>query len=215
MVMSLTFKQPKKQSGINNIYPALASVTELPFPNEYFDVVAFNGVLEWLGAIDKNAKPLKFQIQALREAKRVLKTNGLIYIGVENRFSLRYFLGSPDDHSFMRFTSLMPRSLANWYCRLSKGEIYYQHTYSLNAYRKLFEKLGFSNIEYYYPWPSYKALDKIVPLEKDRILEHCSYIVANSRIFSRRWIYTCLLYILTRIDKKGFFCHSYCFVLKK
>lgn len=108
------------QSDIKNITSILGSAIKLPLPDNSVDIVAFNGVLEWLGIIDKNLNPMDIQMDALREAYRVLKPNGKIYIGIENRYSLRYFLGNPDDHSFIRFTSLMPRKIANMYCKLRK-----------------------------------------------------------------------------------------------
>ena len=109
-----------RQDGRSNIKPVLGSAIKLPIPNNSLDIVAFNGVLEWLGGIDKTRNPIELQQQALREAWRVLKPGGYVYIGIENRFSLRYMLGNQDDHSFIRFTSLMPRSAANLYCRLRK-----------------------------------------------------------------------------------------------
>ena len=80
----------------------------------------------------------------------------MVYRGIENRFSLRYFLGSPDDHSFIRFTSLMPRWMAQIYYKLRTGKNYFMHTHSLSGYRQMLKQIGFTMDMEYCPWPNYR-----------------------------------------------------------
>lgn len=204
-----------EENGLNNITPALASATSLPYPNETFDIVAFNGVLEWLGAINEREIPKKIQIQALNEALRVLKPGGTVYVGIENRFSLRYFLGTKDDHSFIRFTSLMPRWLSRIYYKLRTGKNYFMHTHSLSVYRQMLKQVGFSPGIEYYPWPNYRNPSEFIKLSKTPIIDFLRKKIEQSQRFGRKWIYLVLLKLLTAIDGQGYFCHSYLFLYKK
>lgn len=204
-----------EEKGLSNITPALASATSLPYPDETFDIVAFNGVLEWLGAINENEIPQKIQLQALSEALRVLKPGGRVYIGIENRFSLRYFLGIKDDHSFIRFTSLMPRWMSQIYYKLRTGKNYYMHTHSLHVYRKMLKQVGFSRVIEYYPWPTYRNPSEFVELTKTHIMDLLREKIRQCSPFGRKWIYLVLLRLLTALDRQGFFCHSYLFIYQK
>lgn len=204
-----------EEQGLNNVTPALASATSLPYPDETFDIIAFNGVLEWLGAIDENEIPRKIQIRALNEAMRVLKPGGRVYIGIENRYSLRYFMGVPDDHSFIRFTSLMPRWMSRFYFRLRTGKIYFMHTHSLSVYRKMLTDIGFSREIEYLPWPTYRNPLEFIELKKGNLMDFLRNETRQNSPFSRKWIYLNLLRLMTAIDGRGYFCHSYLFIYKK
>jgi len=205
-----------RQDGRTNIRPVLGSAIKLPVPNNSLDIVAFNGVLEWLGGIDKKRSPIELQREALSEAWRVLKPGGYAYIGIENRYSLRYMLGEPDDHSFMRFTSLMPRNLANLYCYLRTGGPYFTHTHSLAEYCKLLREAHFSKIRSYLPWPDYRNPTSIIPLERGSVTKHLSSLLSNgSNMSFRQQVYISLLKFLTACEGKGRLCHSFCFVAQK
>jgi ubiquinone/menaquinone biosynthesis C-methylase UbiE len=205
-----------RQDGRSNVTPVLGSAIKLPLPDNSVDIVAFNGVLEWLGGIDKARSPIELQQQALQEAYRVLKPGGYVYIGIENRFSLRYMLGDHDDHSFMRFTSLMPRSIASLYCRLRTGEPYFTYTHSLEEYYKLLRKAHFSEIRPYFPWPDYRNPTAIISLERGPVLKHLSSLLSSGSTLSiRQRVYLSLLKIFTACEGKGRFCHSFCFVAQK
>src|SRR3972149_6737678 len=80
-------KIKSEQENVKNIIFLNASAIKLPLENSSVDVVAFNGVIEWLGGIDKSIDPVILQSMALNETRRVLKQNKYIYIGIENRFS--------------------------------------------------------------------------------------------------------------------------------
>jgi ubiquinone/menaquinone biosynthesis C-methylase UbiE len=205
-----------RQDGRSNVKPVLGSAIKLPIPNNSLDIVAFNGVLEWLGGTDKTRSPMDLQQEALQEAWRVLKPGGHVYIGIENRFSLRYMLGDHDDHSFMRFTSLMPRSVANLYCRLRSGEPYFTYTHSLAEYHGLLHEAHFEDIRSYLPWPDYRNPTSIIPLERGPVLEHLSSLSSSESTSSiRQRVYLSLLKMLTACEGKGRLCHSFCFVARK
>jgi hypothetical protein len=114
--------------------------------------------------------PREVQLSFLREIKRVLSDKGCLYIGIENRLGLGYILGQPD-HSGLRYTSLIPRSMANFLVkrygrsggmyrdtsnRENKKEWrgYRTYTYSIKGYNSLLREAGFK-FKSYWAFPSY------------------------------------------------------------
>lgn len=154
-------------SNIKNIVIVRGNGINLPFPDNFFDLVVCNGVLEWVALLNTNLSPRDAQISFLSEIKRVLSQKGCAYIGIENRFGFPFILGALD-HSGLRYTSLMPRWLASAIVkRYGKaggiyGDItneketigYATYTYSLSGYKKLFNDIGFKT-KSFWVIPSY------------------------------------------------------------
>jgi len=156
----------RRQEGINNLQPVLASALRLPFPDNYFDIVVLNAVLEWLGLSDEKRPPREVQLHGLREARRVLKPGGEIYLATKNRYSYFYWLGKKDPHSGLRFVTLLPRRLARYYSKLLRDKDYREYLYSYHQYRKLLHSVGFSNIQIYSSFPSFRNFSHMFPLEE-------------------------------------------------
>jgi ubiquinone/menaquinone biosynthesis C-methylase UbiE len=101
-----------RDEGIKNIETVQADALNLPFEDKSFDGVVMMGVLEWV-AVGKEGRVEDLQQKALKEIFRVLKPHGFFVLGIENRFGYNYFLGEEDEHSHLKFTTLVPRFLAN------------------------------------------------------------------------------------------------------
>jgi len=155
------------QEKLSNIKVVRSSLWTLPFKKESFDLVAMNGVLEWV-AEGSTGDPGKLQETALRNALALLKPGGCLYLGIENRLCPGYFIGYPDPHSGMPFVTILPRPLAHWYAR-RKGAAggYRNYLYSSRGYRKLLKKTGFGSAEFYVALPSYNHPRFLIPLEGD------------------------------------------------
>ena len=170
-----------EQMGFNNICTCAAPLKSLPFSDNFFDLVVLNGVLEWVGLEEdtvleqhwkgkrsekqsyaKTAKEM--QIDVLRELRRVIKPEGSLYIAIENRYGIQYFLGYPDDHNNVRFVPFLPRILANKISKiLGKGE-YRTYVYSPGQLVNLLEKSGFKINSMYGVFPHYIKIKKAFPL---------------------------------------------------
>jgi SAM-dependent methyltransferase/aminoglycoside phosphotransferase (APT) family kinase protein len=136
-----------------SVFPIIASAAALPFPPESFDLITLNGVLEYAGLWGEG-DPKRLQEELLRSTLRLLRPGGYLYVGIESRFGEDALRGSRD-HSGLAYTSLMPRRLADLYCRLRAIPFYgsehivrgyrtYTHTPS--QYRRMFQRAGYDNI---------------------------------------------------------------------
>ncbi len=190
----------------------------LPFADGTFDAVILNGSLEWIGSSSKKGDPLKIQQKALREVARVLKKKGQIFIGIENRFGLKYFFGYPDDHLLhydpkgLAYTTLMPRYFANKLTSKKLGVPYRTYTHSLGGYQRMLKKAGFRDISFYWPDPDYRAVtSRIVPLgsedariSTDRLIDYHMKALTKENRFLKLFFS-----VIRRLKLENRLCNSY------
>ena len=162
-----------RQEGIHNVQLIQASATALPLVENSFDLVVTNGILEWIGEWDLEGDPRSAQLRFLRRIWRLLKDDGLLVIGIENRFGYGFFLGQ-NDHSGIPYTSLVPRRVASFMLRyshtphdhkpLNPKREYRTYTYSERGYRKLLADAGFADAACYWAEPGYNQPYSLIPL---------------------------------------------------
>ena len=107
-----------KLNELSNLRVLHNNIYSLPFRDRSADLIACNGVLEWAG-LNRAGNVRAIQLEFLKEANRVLKDDGLLYVGIENRFARLYFKGKLKDHSGLNYTSLAPRWIAE--CRAERS----------------------------------------------------------------------------------------------
>lgn len=154
-----------------NIQPVIADILHLPFPTNSFDVVVMNGVLEWVGLGIENIDPLEAQNNVLHYVHEILTENGYIYIGIENRYGLDYIFGEAD-HGGLRFTSLLPRWVADLYSHSVSGEKYRAYTHSCGVYKEMLRDAGFHEVQAYVAFPSYRYPKVITETNNPQILKN-------------------------------------------
>jgi SAM-dependent methyltransferase len=161
-----------RQDGLNNVHVVIGSGTALPFPPASFDLITMNGVFEYIG-LWGTGDPQQLQEKFLKTVLKLLKPNGYLYVGIETRYALRAFLGGRD-HSGLAFTSVMPRWLANYYCKLRSVPFYggdrvlskYRtYTYTPAQYKQMFRRVGFPAVEVYGLHDGYNRQVAIYPLQ--------------------------------------------------
>lgn len=148
-----------RQRGIENVTLLRAPFETVPLAAAVADLVVCNGVLEWVGAWDAEGDPEEAQRAMLRRLSLTLKEDGLLYIGIENRFGLAAWRGAPD-HSGLRFTSLPPRVIARLMVRAAarvrarKAQVgeytvqqdYRTYTHSAHHWRRILNDCGYSSV---------------------------------------------------------------------
>jgi SAM-dependent methyltransferase len=153
------------QEKLAGVKVVRSSVWDIPFPGESFDLVAMNGVLEWV-AEGKDGEPARLQEQALKKIFNIVRPGGYFYLGIENRLGYGYFFGYPDPHCGLPFVTILPRPLAHWYAkRRGHSGGYRNYLYSSHGYRKLLSKAGFSQVEIYVALPSYNHPRFLIPID--------------------------------------------------
>lgn len=121
-----------------------------------FDLVCCIGVLEWVPKFCRgNARDL--QREFLIRIRSVLKPQGKLVIGIENRLGLKYLLGSTDDHIGSPNISVLDAALANRRFLEATGTELRSYTYSLAEYKAILVESGFVRMTPYAAFPDYKV----------------------------------------------------------
>ena len=185
-----------RQEQVNNVRLVQASAADLPLEDNSFDLVVVNGVLEWVGEWDLTVEPRTVQINFLKKIFRLLKDDGILLVGIENRIGWSFILGG-QDHSGMPYTTLVPRAVASWMLRLNskphfRTELnprrqYRTYTYSERGYRKLFREVGFATTSAYWADPGYNQPYCLVPLSMpDWVRQHSMQLLDHPSVAPRR-----------------------------
>lgn len=173
-----------EKEGLKNIEVCVANIFNLPFQKESFDLIVMNGLLEWVGKTDLYHDPREAQIACLKICRGLLKKGGFLYVGIENRFAAAYLRGI--DHSRLRFTSYLPRWLANRYTLFRTGHKYDTYTYNISGYRKLLNEGGFANPSFYLVYPGYNLPRIIIPYDNLRLLQYTLVSMMHGNTLVRR-----------------------------
>jgi SAM-dependent methyltransferase len=185
-------RQRFAQERLSNIKIVRTSVWDLPFAEQSMDLVAMNGVLEWV-AEGVPGDPGELQRQALRKVVRLLRTGGYLYLGIENRYVPRYFLGYPDPHCKLPWVTVLPRPLAQWLARRKSADGYRNYLYSSKGYRKLLQEAGLSDIKLYAAIPSYTFPRFLIPLKGPEYQHYARSFEGSPKSLLLRAVKTALL----------------------
>jgi len=205
-------KKRAEKENLKNIEVYVGDIFDLPFKKESFDLIVMNGLLEWVGVTDRYSHPKDAQIASLKVCKSLLKKGGHLYIGIENRFAASYLKGT--DHSGLRFTSYMPRFIANWYTLFRKGKRYDTYTYNVGGYQKLLHEAGFGDADFRLVYPGYNNPRITIPYNNLNMLAYVIHGLMPENTWRRKivksfivirpllWLYRKLFFSFNIIVKK-------------
>src|SRR5205807_9325678 len=176
---SLKFLKARlKESHCDNVALLNHDLRTLPAFTQKADVAIVNGVLEWIPEEGKvelkqffgqrmyrsyNSDPGTLQLSFLRKVCENLAADGKLYLAIENRFDYKMFFGAKDPHANLRFTTVLPRKVANWISRLLLGRPYVNWIYSVHGLKRLLLEAGFGQIDLYMCFPDYRYPERIIP----------------------------------------------------
>jgi hypothetical protein len=132
-----------------------------------------------------------------------LKSDGCVYIGIENRIAIKYFLTVPEDHMGIRFISLVPRYLADKVCIMKTGRPYLAKIHTKMGYKTLLNKTGFRNASFFMPIQDYRIFHNLVPSDNRSIQKH---FIESYKGVSKWNIFYNILY---KLNILGLFINSY------
>jgi SAM-dependent methyltransferase len=133
----------------------------LPFPEQTYDAVILNLVLEWCGASNPTEPQEAGQRRLLSEIHRVLKPGGFAQISTKNRYALRHLVGGRDGHcQDMPFGSALPRFLLR---RLVKNPGGLLHSY--RGLCRMISDAGLDPRRSYWAAPEMRRPKQFMPIE--------------------------------------------------
>ncbi len=138
----INYTRNKKYENLDVI---VGNVNEIEF-QESFDYIILNGVLEYAAMFTEGQTPYQ---TFLKQLKSHLKQDGKFLIAIENKLGVKYFAGSPEDHTNEYFTGL------NGYKNCSVK------TFTQKELEQLLLACGMEKIKFYYPYPDYKFPEEI------------------------------------------------------
>lgn len=174
----------KQQDDVSNIQVVCANATDIPFPDESFDLVILNGVLEWTGLADPQLNPLHIHRQILAKIHKMLKKGGQLYIGIENRFGADCLLGAKDPHTGLRFITVLPRIIADYYSHTKRGRRYSEITHSYWGLKKILKQCHFDKVDFYMPLPNYRHFSYLIPFNSNNTLRYSVKTFMQSQIIN-------------------------------
>lgn len=201
-------KKRAEELGLDNVSVVHHDIKKMPTFKEKIDVAIVNGVLEWipddqsieLGSFFKRKKvkrysqtPKEMQLDFLNQVRENLSDNGRLYLAIENSIDFAMFVGKPDPHSQLLFTSFLPRFLANIISIIRYGRPYRNWIYSFGGTKCLLKKAGFSKVELYMCFPDYRFPNFIFPYKssylKDFVPKPSSTVKGHLYRFAKLLIY--------------------------
>lgn len=126
----------------DNLEIIVGNLNDIKFEKK-FDYITLIGVLEYQGAFADTDNPY---LDFLVEIKKLLKPNGKLLLGIENKYGLKYWCGAVEDHTGVPFEGMNQYTLSNKKIR----------TFSRKELEEMVQDSGFKNAFFYYPMPDYK-----------------------------------------------------------
>ncbi len=183
---SLKFlKYRLKDENLTNVFTVNHNLRTFPIlPKDIkADIALVNGVLEWVPEIGKvelkkiygkkeirkyeqGYNPKKIQTDFLVKVRENLKSNGKLYLAIENRYDYKMFFGVKDPHSNLHLTTILPKKIANIYSNLILGRPYVNWIYSKDELKKLVKDAGYSDVNIYIAFPDYRFPEYIQNYKK-------------------------------------------------
>lgn len=151
--------QRKAEEGLENLTLINADLKKIALRAGSFDKIVLNGVLEWIPEVENvevnqfttrrpglweslrrlrqrppgHQSPREEQVRFLKKIAGALKDDGVLYLAIENRYDIYYFLGQKEPHCGIRFFSFLPHGLQNLVSLLLRGREFRNWTYSEGA----------------------------------------------------------------------------------
>ena len=182
----------KKRSLINayrhrdsdNLEIIVGNFNDIIF-NRQFNYITLIGVLEYASHYTVEAQDP--YLEFLKKIRRDLKKDGKLIIAIENKFGLKYWAGAKEDHTGLAFEGIEGYKNSKNIRTFSKPEL-----------KKMLEHTGYSDIEFFYPYPDYKLplfiySDKRLPKYEELIIADHNFDCESLDIFNEQNVYGELL----------------------
>jgi len=135
----------RQQSLDNVLVAAGGDDMMLPYADRSFEVVVINHALESVRMAGEERVTLAGQQLLLREIRRVLEPDGLLFVAIRNRFGLPLLLGGRDATARnIRFGNALPRPIASALAARRPGVLGLLHSHG--TLTRLLRQSGFETL---------------------------------------------------------------------
>lgn len=185
-----------------NLEVVIANIGNLSYKEE-FDIVTLIGVVEYSGMFFKDSsEPYK---SCVKKAYDSLKKGGFLILAIENKFGLKYWNGSREDHTGNYFEGIENYPVDKGIRTFSKAEL-----------EVLLNELGFSSLRFYYPFPDYKLphqiySDYMLPSTGELHPEESNYDRDRLELFNERKVIEAMI----EENMFSFFSNSFLIIAQK
>ena len=164
---------------------------------EKYDYITLIGVLEYAAYYTDAKQPFE---SFLKRISSYLKEDGKLLIAIENKFGLKYWAGTREDHTGKFFDGL------EGYIDTESSV----RTFSKEGLKTIIANAGYRNAEFYYPFPDYKFpvqifSDEYLPKEDDLNIGLDTFDNTRMMLFNENRVYASLL----KENKFYFFANSF------
>ncbi|MCU0614225.1 MAG: class I SAM-dependent methyltransferase [Desulfobacterales bacterium] len=185
-----------------NLEILVGNFDEMAF-NESFDYVTLIGVLEYAKNFIRADQPYH---HLLNKAGNLLNPNGRLLLAIENKYGLKYWAGSREDHTAGFFDGIEDY--------IHRQGI--QETFGKMEIIDLLKQSGFKSLQFYYPHPDYKMpleifSDHCLPNTFQVLTESPNYDKERMSLFSETLAFTGLI----RNGMYDFFANSFLIIASK
>lgn len=174
-----------------------------PSLEEDFDIITLIGVFEYASLYIQSERPFE---EFLIQISRHLKPGGRLVIAIENKFGMKYWAGCQEDHIGGYFKGIEGYDSEDGGIR----------TFSKQELESIFDKTGFTDREFYYPYPDYKFP---MVIYSDEVLPKLGELNINLQNFDRERLVlfneTKVYDEIIRNNQFPFFSNSYLVILTK
>lgn len=137
-----------------------------------YDIITLIGVFEYGQSYIHSEKPYE---DFLKKIRKHLKTNGKLLLAIENKFGMKYWAGCKEDHFGIFFEGIEGYPNGQGVKTFAKPEL-----------ERMLASAGFSQWDFYYPYPDYKFPMKLF---SDEYLPSESELQENFQNFDRSRMY--------------------------
>ena len=172
-------KRRLRERGVTNVLPVCGNCLQFPFSHERFDLIILNGVMEWLGISDMTRNPRAIQQEVLQSVRALLKSDGVLYLAIENRYYPANLIVDP--HAKLPIVDYLPRKCADIFSYLITSKPYRTYIYSFWGLSRILSKASFRKRSFYVPLTNYMFPYEIVNIEDRKQLVQAIYRFRSGR----------------------------------
>ncbi len=135
----------KRCRGLDNVTIIQSNFNQLELPGQSYDYIFLIGVLEYAAMFQDADSDQDALRSILNKAQEALRPDGVLFVAIENRMGLKYWLGANEDHIGRPYIGLYDYPQ-------SQGI----RTYDKKSLEALFCSVGLCSFRFLYPFPDYK-----------------------------------------------------------